>query len=76
MFSENKFDRSNVTDMQSIPTVPSVVYASPTQAQQNQYVTSTPAHHQQQQQVPSVAVTPIHGEPKHGPKTQVIRQLI
>lgn len=55
---------------------PSVVYASPTQAQQNQYVTSTPAHHQQQQQVPSVAVTPIHGEPKHGPKTQVIRQLI
>lgn len=53
---------------------PSVVYASPTQAQQNQYATSTPAHHQQQ--VPSVAVTPIHGDPRDGPKTQVISQLI
>lgn len=53
---------------------PSVVYASPTQAQQNQYVTSTPAHHQQQ--VPSVAVTPIHGDPRDGPETQVISLLI
>ena len=39
MFSENKFDRSNVTDMQSIPTVPSVEKGIPTRVSLFRFLT-------------------------------------
>ncbi|XP_052057793.1 centrosomal protein kizuna-like isoform X9 [Mytilus californianus] len=42
--------------------------------QQNQFVASTPAYHQQQQHVPDVSVTPIHRDSRDRISTQVTQE--